>query len=174
MNGEGNDSPMPIDPKVNGVRNMKAYIRELRKMVGSRPVMQCGASVIIMNPEGQVLMLHRTDNDCWCFPGGAMELGEQAEITAAREVYEETGLHVRDLRLFGVFSGEELYYQYPNGDEVYNVDIVFMTDEYHGVIHVDVEEGIDARFYSIDQLPAAISPPVIPVVAELLRSRNPS
>lgn len=101
-----------------------------------------------------------------------MELGEHAEVTAAREVFEETGLHVDNLQLFGVFSGEELYYQYPNGDEVFNVDIVFTTDEYHGVINVDVEEGKDARFYAIDQMPIAISPPVKPVVAELLRSRS--
>jgi 8-oxo-dGTP pyrophosphatase MutT (NUDIX family) len=151
---------------------MKDYMRELRKLVGSRPILQCGTSVIITNTEGHVLMLHRTDNDCWCFPGGAMEMGESAEAAAAREVYEETGLHVENLRLFGVFSGEELYYRYPNGDEVYNVDIVFTTDTYHGEIKMDVEEGKDARFYAIDQLPSAISPPVQPVVAELLRVRN--
>jgi hypothetical protein len=42
---------------------MKEYIKELRKLVGSRPIMMCGASVIVYNSAGQVLMLHRTDND---------------------------------------------------------------------------------------------------------------
>jgi 8-oxo-dGTP pyrophosphatase MutT (NUDIX family) len=152
--------------------NMKEYMRELRKLVGSRPVLQCGASVIITNPEGQVLMLHRTDNDYWCFPGGAMELGERAEAAAAREVYEETGLIVDELRLFGVFSGEELYYKYPNGDEVYNVDIVFTTDKYQGEFNLNVEEGKAVRFFGIDELPSSISPPVKPVVEEFLRTRN--
>lgn len=52
-------------------------------------------------------MLKRSDNNCWCFPGGAIELGEKVEDAAKREVAEETGLQVKALELFGVFSGQE-------------------------------------------------------------------
>jgi len=68
---------------------MKEYMKEMRKLVGTRPIIMCGSSVIIYNPAGEVLMLHRTDNDSWCFPGGAIELGEKLEQTATREVFEE-------------------------------------------------------------------------------------
>jgi mutator protein MutT len=145
---------------------MKEYVKEMRKWIGQRPLMLCGTSVIIFNNEGQVLMLHRSDNDCWCFPGGAIELGEKVEEAAVREVFEETGLEVQGLKLFGVFSGEELYYQYPHGDEVYNIDVVYIADKYHGEIRIS-NEGKDIRFFSIDSLPDPISPPVKPVVEEL-------
>ncbi len=149
-----------------GVYNMTEYIKSLRKVIGHRPLLQCGASVIIFDSEKRVLMLHRTDNDCWCFPGGSMELGEKIEETAVREVQEETGLIVKDLELFSIFSGEDLYYKYPNGDEVYNVDIVFMTTSYSGEANTN-EESKGFRFFSIDQLPENISPPVLPIVMKL-------
>jgi 8-oxo-dGTP pyrophosphatase MutT (NUDIX family) len=126
----------------------------------------CGSSVIIHNSVGEVLMLHRTDNDSGCFPGGAGELGEKVEETAAREVFEETRLSVASIDLFGIFSGEKLYDTYPNGDEVYNVDIVYTSDSYKGELKLN-DEGKDIRFFKIDELPEKISPPVRPIVEEL-------
>jgi 8-oxo-dGTP pyrophosphatase MutT (NUDIX family) len=145
---------------------MTGYIKYLREYVGHSPLIQCGASVIIFSADKKVLMLHRTDNDCWCFPGGGVELGESVEETAKREVFEETGLTVDDLRLFEVFSGKDQYYKYPNGDEVYNIDIVFMTNNYRGIANSN-DESYGFRFFCIDELPDMISPPVVPVVEKL-------
>lgn len=145
---------------------MTGYIKNLRKYVGHDPLIQCGASVIIMDADNKVLMIHRTDNDCWCFPGGGVELGESVEETAIREVFEETGLIIDKLRLFEVFSGKDQYYKYPNGDEVYNIDIVFTTRNYKGIANTN-EESYGFKFFCIDELPEMISPPVIPVVKKL-------
>ena len=41
------------------------------------------------------------------------------EEVAKRELYEESGFIAKRLTLFNIFSGEEFYYGYPNGDEVY-------------------------------------------------------
>lgn len=112
-------------------------------------------------------MLRRTDNDSWCFPGGSVELGEKVEETAKREVREETGLLVKELEIFEIFSGNDQYYKYPNGDEVYNVDIVFWTKQYAGQLVTSNNESKDCRFFDLWELPAKISPPVIPVVDRL-------
>ncbi len=151
---------------------MTEYIKNLRKFVGHSPVLQCGASVIILDNMNRVLLMHRTDNDCWCFPGGSVELGESVKETAIREALEETGLSVSDLSIFDVFSGEELYYKYPNGDEVYNVDIVFVTRKYTGDIITENEESKDCKFFSITDLPQNISAPVIPVVKKFIKNWN--
>jgi 8-oxo-dGTP pyrophosphatase MutT (NUDIX family) len=146
---------------------MTEYIKSLRKIVGHRPLLQCGASVIIFDTEGKVLMLHRTDNDCWCFPGGSIELGEKVEDAAQREAFEETGLKVEELELFDIFSGEELYYKYLNGDEVYNIDMVFMTSKYYGEANKN-DESKGFKFFMVNELPENISPPVKPVVQRLV------
>ncbi|TBL81096.1 NUDIX hydrolase [Paenibacillus thalictri] len=145
---------------------MNGYVQQMRELIGHRPLLLCGACVVIFNREDQVLMLRRTDNNCWCFPGGSVELGECVEDAARREVYEETGLRVDHLELFGVFSGPELHYIYPNGDEVHVVDIVFAAHDYNGELTLD-EESREAKFVSIADLPADISPPQIPLIKEL-------
>ncbi|WP_242985865.1 NUDIX domain-containing protein [Oceanobacillus zhaokaii] len=58
-----------------------------------------------------ILLQHRTDEDNWCIPGGVMEIGETFEETVKRETFEETGLEVNGLELFGIYSGESCFVQ---------------------------------------------------------------
>lgn len=138
---------------------MADYIMDLRKIVGSRPLLQTGAGVIVVDESGRVLLQRRSDNGCWDYAGGSMELGEEAEETARRELLEETGLTACSLELFGVFSGEDMHYIYPNGDEVYNVDIVYICREYAGELRPQEGEVDELRFFDGDDLPENISPP---------------
>lgn len=140
---------------------MSGYILDLRKIVGHRPLLQVGASVILEDELGRVLLQKRTDNHCWGYPGGSVELDERVEDAAARELFEETGLKANHLELFGVFSGKELHYVYPNGDEVSNVDIVFLCRDYSGSLRPDEEESEDLCFFEAGHLPAKLSPPIV-------------
>lgn len=140
---------------------MSSYIMDLRKIVGHRPLLQVGASVILEDKQGRVLLQKRTDNHCWGYPGGSTELDERVEDAAARELFEETGLTANHLELFGVFSGKELHYVYPNGDEVSNVDIVFLCRDYSGSLRLDAEESEDLCFFEAGQLPVNLSPPIV-------------
>ncbi|WP_288177658.1 NUDIX hydrolase, partial [Ruminococcus sp. CAG:57] len=111
---------------------MSEYIRSLRQHLGHTPLLQVGASVIVINEVGQMLMQQRTDCGSWGYAGGSVELGESVEQTAERELFEETGLKAKKLELLGVYSGEKMQYTYPNGDKVSNVDIVYTCHEYTG------------------------------------------
>ena len=62
---------------------------------------------------------------CWGIPGGVMEPGETFLEAAVRETYEETGLKVEQLALFGLYAGQEGFATYPNGDKVFSVQIIF-------------------------------------------------
>lgn len=144
------------------------YIMNLRKKIGTDPIIMVGACVLIFNERRELLMQHRIDNNCWGLAGGSMELGETLEEVAIREMYEETGLTPNNLTLFGIFSGKELYYQYPHGDEVYNVATTYICDDYDGELHFDPEEADDLQFFSLDALPEHISPPDKVVIRKYL------
>ena len=152
---------------------MSNYILELRKIVGQRPLIQCGASVII-NDNNKILLQLRTDNKKWGLPGGSIELGEKVDETALREIKEETGLSIglNDLKLFGVFSGERQHYIYPHGDEVYNVVTVFTTNIYSGRLCKDNSESTSLQFFEINKLPSEINPPDIEVVEKYIEYIN--
>lgn len=133
---------------------------DLRKIVGHRPLLQVGASVIVEDEDNRILLQLRRDNHCWGYPGGSVELDEEVENAAKRELFEETGLIAHDLELFGVFSGKDLHYIYPNGDEVSNIDIVFLCKHYSGTLTPQKDEVDDLQFFSIETIPDNISPPV--------------
>jgi 8-oxo-dGTP pyrophosphatase MutT (NUDIX family) len=148
------------------------YIQEMRKAVGSRPIILVGAAVLILNREGQLLLMRRSDNGMWGIPGGAMEPGETLEATVRRETSEETSLEIQQLELFGVFSGPDLYYQYPNGDEVYNVSVVYLSREVSGSVDLHPSEHVEFAYYDPQNLPEDISPPVRPVLERFRQNRS--
>ncbi|MGR9049587.1 NUDIX hydrolase [Halobacillus faecis] len=132
------------------------YVKELRKEVGTRPLILPGAVVIIENDQQEILLQHRKDGG-WGLPGGLMELGESLEETARREVKEETGLQLGALELLDIFSGEEYFFKVSNGDELYSVTAVYKANEYVGKLEVDVEESRDVSFFSMKKIPADLT-----------------
>ena len=131
------------------------YIKELRSVVGTRPLILTAAGVILLDAEGRILLQHRTDTNDWGLPGGFMEIGETIEDTARREIFEETGLTVGELKLFHIFSGDQMYYEYPNGDQVYNVIICYYSSDIAGEIRLD-EESKELRYFDIQSFPENI------------------
>lgn len=132
------------------------YIMDLRKQIGHRPLIMTSACVLILNEKNQLLLQKRRDNGTWSYPGGSMEMGETFEECARREALEETGLQIKDLRFFTDNSGEKMHYVYPNGDEVYIAEIVFICKEYEGKMKVQEEEIITQQFFDLDNLPEPI------------------
>lgn len=133
------------------------YIDMIRSIAGSRPLILTACAIFIQDEKGRVLLQHRTDTDNWGLPGGFMEMGESVEDAARREILEETGLTVGEMTLYTVFSGKEFYFQYPNGDEVYNVIVTFISKDVSGTLQAD-HEGYDLRYFDLDSLPEDMIP----------------
>jgi len=147
------------------------YINSLRQYIGNQPLIMVGSTVLVFDTLGQLLMMKRSDNGMWGIPGGAMELGESTEETARRELLEETGLEAHSLTLFGVFSGKELFYRYPSGEEVYNVSVVYLANDVRGNIDFLDGEHFDFQYFELAQLPENISPPIKPILKKLMETQ---
>lgn len=143
---------------------MTDYIKNLRKFVGHAPIIQCGASVIVINDKNEILLQKRLDNGCRGYAGGAVELDEVVEDAARRELFEETGLTAGTLELYGIFSGPDCHYVYPNGDEVSNIDHVYLCRDFSGELKCEESEITELRFFSLDKIPENLSPPVRKVI----------
>jgi 8-oxo-dGTP pyrophosphatase MutT (NUDIX family) len=63
---------------------------------------------IVFRDDGRVLAIQRDDDMTWVPPGGVLELDESPYDGVAREVLEETGLHVQAERLTGVYKNMKL------------------------------------------------------------------
>lgn len=147
------------------------YIMNLRKKVGTEPLIMAGACVLIMNKENQLLMQLRKDNQCWGLIGGSLELGESLEEAAGREMAEETGLMPVHLEFIHTFSGKDFYYRYPHGDEVYNVVSAYLCRQYAGLLQHDADEAFELHFFDLDRLPEQISPPDRLVIEHFLSKK---
>lgn len=62
---------------------------------GYRP----NVGIVICNKQGQVLWARRFGQHSWQFPQGGINLGETPEQAMYRELFEEVGLHRKDVRL---------------------------------------------------------------------------
>ena len=144
------------------------YINDLRQIVGNRPLIMVGATLLMVDQQQRLLMMKRTDNGCWGVPGGALEPGENLEQALQRETKEETGLDVQDLELFGVYSGSGQFYRYPNGDEVHNVSVAYLSRSVSGDLKINLQEHSEARYFHLAHLPVQISPPINVILSDLL------
>ena len=133
------------------------YIAEMRKDVGHAPLMVTSCGVIIENEKGEILLQKRRDNGCWALLGGSMEIGEKFMDVAKREVYEEAGIEIGELTLFGIYSGEDGIITYPNGDICYGTGIIFKTTVYSGETQNNTEEALEHKFFDKTNLPENIN-----------------
>lgn len=129
------------------------YISDLRKYVGNDAIIGIGATTLVFNDKNELLLNLRSDTNTWGIIGGAMELYESIEETAIRELKEETGLTANKLELITVLSGKKYYFEYPNGDKMCNVIVLFKVTDYSGTLAVSDDESKALQFFSLDNLP---------------------
>ena len=129
-----------------------SYLSELRELVGHRPLLSAGATVLVIK-DNKILLNLRSDTKTWGIPGGGMELGERLEETATRELMEETGLSAEKMTLVTVLSGKDFYFEYPNGDQLYSVVSLFLAENVSGVLDISDDESLKLQYFEFDKLP---------------------
>ena len=145
------------------------YVEELRALVGHRRLILCGSCVLVKDREGRLLLQERVHPvGRWSFPGGLMELGESAEDTARRELYEETALRVGQLRLIGVYSGPGSLCRAANGDEYYVVNVAYAADSFEGTARVNDAESVSLAWFATEDIPAGLSQSHRKILADYL------
>ena len=136
-----------------------SYLWEVRQSVGSRLLLMPGAQVLVAD-EDRILFQRSRDSGLWELPAGAAEPGDSFRSTAARELFEETGLLVdaADLVPFASLSEADLHtLTYPNGDVLQCFALCFEARRWTGAVRPSADEVTEVRFF--EQPPDDLHPP---------------
>ncbi|HRI70544.1 MAG TPA: NAD(+) diphosphatase [Polyangium sp.] len=115
--------------------------------------------IIVLVEDGDTVLLGRhprLPQGMYALIAGFLEPGETLENCVAREVWEETGIDVDDIRYFGSQP-----WPFPH-----QLMMGFFARKRGGELRVDKEELEDAKFFHVDQLP--LLPPPISIARKLI------
>jgi ADP-ribose pyrophosphatase YjhB (NUDIX family) len=132
-------------------------LEPLRAPVFSRPTPFAVGDAAVIDEQGRILLIQRTDNHKWAMPGGALEVGETPAEGVVRETLEEAGVHCRPVALVGVFDSRlsgltarhHLY------------SIMFLCEPVPGAEQgepLTAREVLDVRWFAEDALPQEVDP----------------
>ncbi|MGG1606462.1 NUDIX hydrolase [Bacillus wiedmannii] len=148
------------------------YIEDMRNLVGNHPLILIGSHAIILNEKNEILLQLRTDFKRWGIIGGALEYNETLEDALKREVYEETGLIIKNPELFRTYSGPDFFQIYPNDNQVHGVLVVYICREFNGELVCDQTESKELRFFSLDKLPSNLPSVIERIVTDYRKKQG--
>jgi ADP-ribose pyrophosphatase YjhB (NUDIX family) len=124
------------------------------------------AGAVVTDAEGRVLLLKHVfrAGSGWGVPGGFIEPGEQPEEAARRELREEAGVDVEDVRLVHARA-----FRRPR-----QVEILFRAHARRpGQAHVASEEVTRAEWFAPDRLPPGLPADQRRIIERALKSGAP-
>lgn len=105
---------------------------------------------ILVSPQNSVLLIERGGEPFkgkWALPGGFVEMDEELETACRRELQEETGLRVGELKQFRAFGGVN---RDPRHRTISVLFYAFTDDELTASAGDDAAK---AQWFPLDQLP---------------------
>ncbi len=108
------------------------------------PVVAC----VVLNEQKEILLVKRgvpPAKGMWALPSGFMEIGEQPERTAIRELEEETGLEGEIEEIVGIYGQSSIKYRWI-------ISIGYKLKIIGGSLKAG-DDAADAKFFSLDKLP---------------------
>ena len=115
-----------------------------------RPAVTADCVVIANEKEPKMLLIQRGNEPfkgCWAFPGGFMNMDETTEQCAVRELEEETGLKVTEIKQIGAYSRVD---RDPRGRTI-TVAYLAIIDKVENVKGLD--DAAKAQWFPISDLP---------------------
>jgi 8-oxo-dGTP pyrophosphatase MutT (NUDIX family) len=167
---DGSGCPLREHPDLGARVYPEPFYRYIRSRIGTDWILAIGATALVMDDDGRMLLQRRRDDGSWAHPGGCLEPGERIGEAVVREVEEETGYRVGGAVLAGVLTGPECVVTYPNGDRLRYLDFIFTARVIGGALRPESEETIDVGWFDPPALPAGTMDITRRHVARLLGS----
>jgi 8-oxo-dGTP pyrophosphatase MutT (NUDIX family) len=126
-----------------------------------------GVRGLVVNGEGQVLLVEHTYVHGWFLPGGGVERGETVEHALIRELREEAGVKVLGRpRLVGVHANHRVF----RGDHV----VLYRVDEWEPCAACEQGEIHALAWFAPGALPEGVTEATRRRIAEAFDGEEPS
>lgn len=139
------------DQRKPGALSTPEFILTLREKIGHDLLWLPGVTGVVLDASDRVLLVRRSDDGRWTLVTGCLDPGEQPAVGIAREIFEETAVHVVVDQVISVESTAAK--AFPNGDNVQFMDIAFRCRPVSGEAAVNDDESVDVRWFALDDLP---------------------
>jgi 8-oxo-dGTP diphosphatase len=122
------------------------FLKSVMGIIFRHPV--TGVTLIPILPDGTIVLIRRRDTGKWALPGGMIDWGEDILITAHRELKEETGLNLVNMRrLVGVYSS------FNRDPRIHSISILIEVTAEGSFAVQDTLEVRDIKAFTVDNLP---------------------
>lgn len=115
-----------------------------------------GASAVVVNSDGHLLLGRRSDTFQWALISGILEPGEQPADAIVREVFEEAGILIRAEAVTSLSTDEPVLYQ--NGDWAQYLNITFLCSVAQGEAFAADDDNVEIGWFAPDALPDDLMP----------------
>jgi ADP-ribose pyrophosphatase YjhB (NUDIX family) len=109
-------------------------------------------NVVVVNDQGEILLIRRSDNDNWALPGGAIDLGESVTQAAIRETKEESGIDCEVTGLIGIYSDPKHIILYTSNGEARQEFSIVLTARPTGGHRTPSDESTEVRWVSPSEI----------------------
>ncbi len=143
---------MPIIKRLEKKGKCATYHRILYNLIDAKYgksfiyTPKIAADTIVLNSNKEVLLIKRKNPPYgWAIPGGFIDYNEKAEDGAIREIFEETGLKLENVTLFGVYSDPA------RDSRGHTVSVVYYSSS--DMLPKAGDDAVLASFFSFQSLP---------------------
>ncbi len=115
-----------------------------------RPAVTADMIVLTDESEPKILLIQRGGEPfkgCWAFPGGFMDIDETTEECARRELKEETGLEVGEVKQVGAYSAVN---RDPRGR---TITVAYVTYISQALPVAGLDDAAQAKWWPVNALP---------------------
>ena len=115
-----------------------------------------GVGVLVFK-DGKILMQRRIGahgEGSWSAPGGHLEFGEDIEACARREVMEESGLEIKNLRFLAVTNDVH------EKENKHYITVMMAADYASGDLRINPQENTEIGWFDLENLPRPLFVPI--------------
>lgn len=128
------------------IKQIWRYSKTIMGIIFRHPV--TGTTLICQLYPGEIILVQKRQDSQWGLPGGIIDWGEDIPTAARRELHEETGLDLIEIKqITGVYS-------HPDRDpRMHSISIVLEVRATGDFDIQDTQEIAEVRSYPIEEIP---------------------